>query len=162
MFPVEEVAGFLFGEEFVIDEGLDEAVAEELGEGVERLCGGGGEKMEGAGLIEESAGAENVKVRVKYEVIAKCLDAGDGGEFAVGQVKLKSHPVAEGFGGGLEEVVEEVASLAEDAAQHAGHGEDELAVGNGLAEGFGDPVAGGADAALVAGRADVATLAGEG
>ena len=54
------------------------------------------------------------------------------------------------------------AALAEDAAQHAGNGEDELAVGNGLAEGFGDPVAGGADAALVAGRADVATLAGEG
>ena len=162
MFPGEEVAGFLFGEEFICDEGLDEAVAEEFGEGVERLCGGGGEKMEGAGLIEESAGAENVKVRVKYEVIAKCLDAGDGGEFAVGQVKLKSHPVAEGFGGGLEEVVEEVASLAEDAAQHAGHGEDELTVRDGLAEGFGDPVAGGADATLVAGRADVATLAGEG
>ena len=91
VFPVEEVAGFLFGEEFVIDEGQDEAVAEEFGEGVERLCGGGGEKMEGAGLIEESAGAENVKVRVKYEVIAECLDTGDGGEFAVGLVELKSH-----------------------------------------------------------------------
>ena len=47
--------------------------------------------MEGAGLIEESAGAENVKVRVKYEVIAECLDTGDGGEFAVGQVELKAH-----------------------------------------------------------------------
>ena len=47
--------------------------------------------MEGAGLIEESAGAENVKVRVKYEVIAKCLDAGDGGEFAFGLVELKAH-----------------------------------------------------------------------
>ena len=38
-------------------------------------------------------------------------------------------------------------------------------MGNGLAEGFGDPVAGGVDAALVAGRADVAdvaTLADEG
>ena len=55
-----------------------------------------------------------------------------------------------------------MAALAEDAAQHAGNGEDELTVGNGLAEGFGDPVAGDADAALVAGRADVATLAGEG
>ena len=62
-------------------------------------------------------------------------------------------------------MVEEVAPLAEDAAQHAGNGEDELAVGDGLAEGFGDPVAGGADAALVAlvaSRADVAALAGEG
>ena len=48
MFPVEEVAGFVFGEEFMIDEGQDEAVAEEFGEGFQRLCGGGGEKMEGA------------------------------------------------------------------------------------------------------------------
>ena len=33
VFPVEEVAGFLFGEEFVIDEGLDEAVAASLPSG---------------------------------------------------------------------------------------------------------------------------------
>jgi hypothetical protein len=32
----------------MIDEGQDEAVAEEFGEGFQRLCGGGGEKMEGA------------------------------------------------------------------------------------------------------------------
>ena len=83
--------GFVFGEEFVGDEGLDEAVAEEFGEGLEGLCGGGGEKVEGAGLIEESAGAENVKVRVKYEVIAEGLDAGDGGEFAFGKVELEAH-----------------------------------------------------------------------
>ena len=90
MFPVEEVAGFVFGEEFVGDEGLDETVAEEFGEGLEGLCGGGGEKMERAGLIEESAGAENVKVRVKYEVIAEGLDAGDGGELTVGEIELEA------------------------------------------------------------------------
>ena len=43
---------------------------------------------------------------MKYEVIAEGLDAGDGGELAFGLVELKSHPVAEGFCGGLEEVVE--------------------------------------------------------
>ena len=99
---------------------------------------------------------------LQYEVVSKCLDAGDRGESSAGQVELKAHPVAEGIGGGSEEVVEEVAPLAEDAAKHAGNGEDELAVGDGLAEGFGDPVAGGADAALVASRADVAALASEG
>ena len=61
----------------------------------------------------------------------------------------------------VDEVVEEMAALAEDASDHARNGEDELAVRDGLAEGFGDPVAGGADASLVAGRAEVATLAGE-
>jgi len=164
-FPGEKIAGFFPGEELVADKSCDEAVAEEFGEGLEGMGGWSGEEMEAAGLIEESAGAEDVDVWMEYEVVAKCLDAGDSGEFSVGQVELKAHPVAEGIGGGSEEVVEEVAPLAEDAAQHAGNGEDELAVGDGLAEGFGDPVAGGADAALVAlvaSRADVAALAGEG
>jgi len=58
--------------------------------------------------------------------------------------------------------VEEVAALAEDAAQDAGDGEDELAVWDFVADGGGDPVADGADAPLVAGRAEVAAFAGEG
>jgi hypothetical protein len=55
-----------------------------------------------------------------------------------------------------------VAAFAEDSAQDAGDGEDELAVRDFVADGGGDPVAGGADAALVAGGAEVAALAGEG
>ena len=47
-------------------------------------------------------------------------------------------------------------SFAENAAQDFGDGEDELAVGNFVADGGGDPVAGGADAALVAGGTEVA------
>ncbi len=35
VFPAEEVAGFLFAEEFVADEGLDETLAEKFGERVE-------------------------------------------------------------------------------------------------------------------------------
>ena len=55
-----------------------------------------------------------------------------------------------------------MAAFAEDATQDAGYGEDELTVGDFVADGGGDPVAGGADAALMAGRAEVAGLAGEG
>ena len=55
-----------------------------------------------------------------------------------------------------------MAAFAEDAAQDAGDGEDELAVWDFVADCVGDPVAGGADAALVAGGAEVAALAGEG
>jgi hypothetical protein len=62
----------------------------------------------------------------------------------------------------VEEVGEELAALAEDAAQDFGDGEDELAVGDFVADGGGNPVAGGADAALMAGWAEVAALAGEG
>jgi hypothetical protein len=62
----------------------------------------------------------------------------------------------------VKEEGEEVAAFAEDSAQDAGDGEDELAVRDFVADGGGDPVAGGADAALVAGGAEVAALAGEG
>jgi hypothetical protein len=62
----------------------------------------------------------------------------------------------------MEEVGEELAAFAEDAAEHLWDGEHELAVGHFVADGGGDPVAGGADTALMAGRAEVAALAGEG
>ena len=61
----------------------------------------------------------------------------------------------------MEEVGEEFSAFAENAAQDLWDGEDELAVGNFVADGGGDPVARGADAALVAGRAEVAAFAGE-
>jgi hypothetical protein len=67
-----------------------------------------------------------------------------------------------GFGGGFEEEVEEVAAFAEDAAEDFGDGEDELAMRDFVADGGGDPIGGLADAALMAGRTEVAALAGEG
>lgn len=90
------------------------------------------------------------------------LDGGDGGDAAVGQVEAGAEGVAEGFDGGMEEDREELAAFAEDAAQHAGDGEHELAVGHVAADVVGDPVAGGQGAALVTGRAEAAGLAGEG
>ena len=60
------------------------------------------------------------------------------------------------------DLMQEVAAFAEDAAEHPGDGEDELAVRDLAADGGGDPGAGGADAAHVAGGAEVASLAGEG
>ena len=64
----------------------------------------------------------------------------------------------EGFGGGFEEEVEEIAAFAEDAAEDFGDGEDELAVRDFVADGGGDPIGGLPDAALVAGGAEVAAL----
>ena len=62
----------------------------------------------------------------------------------------------------MEEEMEEVTAFAEDAAQHFRDGEDELAVGDGVADGLGDPCAGLEGAALMAGGAEVAGFAGEG
>jgi hypothetical protein len=111
---------------------------------------------------EEAVGSEDMEVGVEDEVVAEGVDCGDGSEFPVGEVEAGAECVAEGFGGGVEEAGEEVAALAKNAAEDARDGEDKLAVRDFVADGGGDPVAGGADAALVAGRAEVSALASEG
>jgi hypothetical protein len=59
-------------------------------------------------------------------------------------------------------MIEELAALAEDAAEGFGHRKHELAVRHLEAEDAGDPVTGGADFALMTTRAEVPRLAGEG
>jgi hypothetical protein len=111
---------------------------------------------------EESVGGEDVEVGVEDEVVAKSVDGGDGSEFAIGEIEAGAEDFLEGIGGGFEEEMEEVAAFAEDAAEDFGDGEDELAVRDFVADGGGDPIGGLADAALMAGGAEVAALAGEG
>jgi hypothetical protein len=79
----------------------------------------------------------------------------------VGEAEAGAEGVLEGGGGSVEQVGEEMAAFAKDAAQDFGDGEDELAVGDLVADGVGDPFADGAGAALVAGGAEVAAFAGE-
>jgi hypothetical protein len=90
------------------------------------------------------------------------VDSGDGSDAAVGEAEAGAKGILKGGSGGVEQVGEEVAALAKDAAQDLGDGEDELAVGDLVADGVGDPFADGAGATLVAGGAEVAALAGEG
>lgn len=159
MFPREQVGEFSGADEFGFAQGVEEAVAEEFDGGGEVF---GGHAVEMAVGGEEAVGSEDVEVRVEDQVIAEGVNGGDGTEFAFGEVEAGAEGVAESFGGGVEEMAEELAALAEDAAQEFGNGEDKLAVGDFVADGGGDPVAGGADAALVAGWTEVAALAGEG
>jgi hypothetical protein len=90
------------------------------------------------------------------------VDGGDGPDAALGEAEADPEGVLEGGGGGVEEVGEEVAAFAENTAEDLGDGEDELAVGDFVANGGADPLANGAGAALVAGGAEVSALAGEG
>lgn len=159
VFPCEELAEFFFADELLGAQDGEKAVAEDFSE---RFEGFDGKFVEGAVSVVKAGGGEDVKVGMEDEVVTEGLDGGDGGELAVGEVEAGAEPIAQGFDGGAEKQVEEVASLAEDAAQGPGHGEDELAVGDVVAEGVADPVASGADAALMAGGAEVATLAGKG
>ena len=77
-------------------------------------------------------------------------------------VRLCTKSVEQAGGGGVEEVSEQVAALAEDRAKDFREGEDELTVGNGQADVVGDPTGGLEGPALLAGGAEVAGLTGEG
>lgn len=113
VFPGEEVGEFTGADEFGCAEGVEEAVAEEFDGGGEVFSGHAVEAAVGG---EESVGGEEVEVRVEDEVVAEGVDGGDGTEFSMGEVETGAEGIAEGFGGGMEEVGEELAAFAEDAA----------------------------------------------
>ena len=144
---------------FAVAEHLDEAVSEEFGHGTE-ICGG--HAVEAAFFVEEAIGGEDVDMGVEEEVVAKGVDGGSGSDAPVGEIEAGAEGVEEGVGGGLEEQIEEVAAFAEDAAEHFRDGKDELAMGDGVADGVRDPGTGLEGAALVTGGAEVAGFAGEG
>ena len=118
--------------------------------------------MERSLAVNESGGGEDVEVGMEVHIVAESLHRSDGGEPAIGQFQPRPHPVLEAVDGRAEEMVEELASFAENATEGFGHGEDELPVWNLEAEGAGNPVAGGADLPLMATGTEVARLAGEG
>ena len=57
-----------------------------------------------------------MEMRVEDQVVAEGVDGGDGTDATVGEIEAGAEGVAEGFGGGVEEVGEELAAFAEDAA----------------------------------------------
>lgn len=159
VFPLQEVGELRRADEPGFAEGVEEAMAEEFDGGSELL---GGHAVEGAVGGEKAVGGEDVEVGVEDEVVAEGVDGGDGSEFALGEVEADAEVIAEAFGGGAEQDGEVRAAFAEDVAEDLGDGEDELTVGDIVADGAGDPIAGASDAALMARGAEVAGLAGEG
>ena len=113
VFPREEVGELSGTDELGFAQGVEEAVAEEFDGRVEVF---GGHAVEMAVGGEEAVGGEDVEMRVEDQVVAEGVDGGDGTEFAVGEIEAGAEGVAEGFGGGVEEVGEELAAFAEDAA----------------------------------------------
>ncbi len=159
VFPGEEVGEFAGADEFGVEQGVEEAVAEEFDGGSEVF---GGHAVEAAVGGKEPVGGKDVEVGVIDQVIAAGVDSGDGSDAAVGEAEAGAEGVLEGGGGSVEQVGEEVAAFAKNAAQDFGDGEHELAVGDFVADGVGDPLANSASATLVAGGAEVAAFAGEG
>lgn len=136
MFPREEVGKALEADESGLAQGVEEAVAEELDGGGHGFLRHAVESAVGG---EESVGGEDVEVRVEDEVVTEGVDGGDGSDASVREVKLGAEGVLEGAGGDVEQVGEQVASLAENATQDSGDGEDELPVRDIMADAGGDP-----------------------
>jgi len=111
--------------------------------------------------IHQAGGGKDMEMGMEVQVIAECLHGGDGGELSIRQIEPCAHPVAQALDADPEEVVEGLATFAEDAAQGPGHRKDELAVRNLEANIVGNPITQGADTALVAAGAEMPALAGE-
>jgi hypothetical protein len=158
VFPREKFCHFLCTEKFCGAQCVEEAMAEEFGEGGQRFVGHG---MEAAVFVEEAVRGEHMEMGMKDEVIAKGVDRGGSGDSAIGETEAYAEGIAQALCGGLEEEMEEVPAFAEDTTQHFWEGEDELAVGDCVADGIRDPCAGVSDPALMAGGAEVAGFASE-
>jgi hypothetical protein len=159
VFPVEEVGEFLRADEPGFAEGVEEAVPEQLDGGGEAF---GRHAVEGAVGGEEPVSGEDMQVGMEDEVVSEGVNGGNGSEFALREVETGAKVVAEAFGGSAKEKGEMGSAFAEDAAENLGNGEDKLAMRDFVADGGGDPFAGAAYAALVAGGAEMAAFAGEG
>ena len=120
VFPRQEVGEFSGADEFGVAEGVEEAVAKEFDSGGKVF---GGHAVEASVGREESVGGEDVEVGVENQIIAEGVDGGDGCEFSIGEIEAGAEGIAQGFGGGVEEVGEEMAAFAEVAAQDFGDGE---------------------------------------
>jgi hypothetical protein len=103
--------------------------------------------------VKQAVGCKDVEMRMEEEIIAESVDGGHSGEAAIGQVETGAEGFEQGVGGGFVQEMEQVAALAEDAAQDFRDGENELAVPDFVTDGGGYPLGAQADAALVAGGA---------
>lgn len=159
MFPAEKLGKPFGTDEFGITHGVEEAVAKELdgiGETFIRHA------VECAVGREESISCEQVEMGVKDEVVAKGMHGSDGSDTPIGQVKAGAKCVLESGGRGVEDMGEEVPTLAKNATEDFGYGEDKLAVRNLMADTGGYPCSRCAHAALMTSRAEMACLASEG
>jgi len=157
--PGEELAEFPFADELFPTKQGEETVPEKFGERFDRV---GGKDVEAPLAVHESGGREDVEMRMEVQVVAEGLHGGDGGDASIRQPESSPHPVLEAVDGRAEEMIEELASFAEDPAEGFGHREHELPVRHVEAKNTGNPITGRADFALMATRTEVPRLAGEG
>jgi hypothetical protein len=128
MGPGDELARELLRDRVALDETGEQALAEQLhdGMGVPALQG-----VEGAVSGEASIRGQQVSVRVPLGQIPRGRDGDDDSRPAV-LAEPSADVLGDGLGGALREVHEELSSLPEDAPQKPRHGQDDVTVRNGF------------------------------
>ena len=128
MRPGHELAGELLRDRVSLDEARQQALAEQLHD---RFAVPGREGMKGAIVREATVGQEKVSVRMPLDQVP---GGGDGDDDSRPSVRADSSPhvLGDGLGGALGEVEQKLPPLAEDPAQEAGHGEDDMTMRDGL------------------------------
>ena len=159
MLPTQQVGEFALTDELVLAQEVQKAMPKDF---VERANVAFRQPVKAAVGRKEAVADEHMQVRMEDEVVAKGVDGGHGSNPALRQVKLDAKYVSDGFNGALKEEADQAPALAKDAAQHLGHGEDELTMGHGVADGARNPLACAPYTPLMTSRAEVALLAGEG
>ena len=112
VFPGEQDGDFLRADELGFAQGVEAVVAKGFDSKGEVF---GGHAVEAAIGVEEPVGGEDMEVGVEGQIVAESVDGGHDSEFAVREIETGAEGVAESFGGGAEEMGQQLA-LAEDAA----------------------------------------------
>lgn len=158
MAPVLQLGDLPLGEGASGAQPVEERVAPELPQLLPTAREG---EMEPAVGVEDFGGGDDVDVRVPEEKIAESLESHDEAGLADGAVGAEADPGVDGAMGGVVEVAEQRAVAEEERADEARHGEDKMPVGHWGADGVGDERTFDERAPLVAGGAEAALLAGE-
>jgi hypothetical protein len=127
VFPGEELPREILRDRTALDQTGEQALAEQLHH---RLAAPAREGMEAAIVRKDTVGQEKVSVGVPLNQVS---GSGDGHDDAGPSVRAERPPHVLGYGlrGALREVEQQLPPLAEDPAQEARHGEDDVAMWNG-------------------------------
>src|SRR6266581_7857992 len=128
MAPREELPAEILRDRVALDEASQKTLAEQLHH---RVTVPRRERVKRATVREGTVGHEDVSMRMPLQKVTR---AGDRDHDARARVRsdLSPHVLGEGLGAALGQVEQKLSPLAEDPAQEARHGEDDMTMRHGL------------------------------
>ena len=158
MFPGLHAGNQFWGDEFVGEQFLENAVAKEFGQNAVRdlRC-----ELEDAVGIEQTVGDPCVNTRMKIEVFAIGVEGENKGRNTFGEIEGELEGLGDGFLSEGRDAPEKSAVALKEGTKQLGQGQNEVAVWDGEENVINEVCGGGLDLALMAGWAEPSTFAGE-